>query len=481
MCVPVGGRREPDVVDGLDIRPGARELHPAGRLECRDAVLHRRDSAAEAHPEPVPGPEGRRARIDRLGRHRARIPVHGVGEVGDEGEGVVDAQAGLDLPVQRGHRSLRFGWVMMGVTRDDVAAGLRAARTSQSQGRLPWTRDRSSMTSSRSDGRRQLHAHRAAPSADGCSTGRHPPPDSLLGRTVLVTGPDLGTWPRGDRCARRRSARGSCSSVAARRAWRPCATSSCSDTTTTGTRSWSRTWARSRRCAPRSSAVLATETRLDVLVDNAGAIFPERTMGPDGIEATLATLVVGSVRADPRADAAAGTDAGVAGHLGDLRRHVHTAAGRPRSSIRSGHLQRITRLRPRQAGAGRADARVGPQESGLGGDVRGDAPRVGGHAGPRGVAARLPPGDAARCCAARPRGPTPSSGWPLSPTRRPGMAGCSSTAGHDRSTGSPRRGCRAAERRELWDAVVELCGGPSAAAPTTPIGHRPSMMVSRPR
>jgi dehydrogenase/reductase SDR family member 12 len=39
--------------------------------------------------------------------------------------------------------------------------------------------------------------------------------------------------------------------------------------------------------------ILATEQRLDVLVDNAGAIFPARTVGPDGIEATLATLVVG--------------------------------------------------------------------------------------------------------------------------------------------------------------------------------------------
>jgi NAD(P)-dependent dehydrogenase (short-subunit alcohol dehydrogenase family) len=41
-----------------------------------------------------------------------------------------------------------------------------------------------------------------------------------------------------------------------------------------------------------ASRVLATEPRLDVLVDNAGAMFPERTVGPDGIEATLATLVV---------------------------------------------------------------------------------------------------------------------------------------------------------------------------------------------
>jgi dehydrogenase/reductase SDR family protein 12 len=42
-----------------------------------------------------------------------------------------------------------------------------------------------------------------------------------------------------------------------------------------------------------AAQVLATETRLDVVIDNAGAIFPERTIGPDGIEATFATLVVG--------------------------------------------------------------------------------------------------------------------------------------------------------------------------------------------
>jgi dehydrogenase/reductase SDR family protein 12 len=39
--------------------------------------------------------------------------------------------------------------------------------------------------------------------------------------------------------------------------------------------------------------ILETEARLDVLIDNAGAIFPERVESPDGIEATLATLVVG--------------------------------------------------------------------------------------------------------------------------------------------------------------------------------------------
>jgi NAD(P)-dependent dehydrogenase (short-subunit alcohol dehydrogenase family) len=36
----------------------------------------------------------------------------------------------------------------------------------------------------------------------------------------------------------------------------------------------------------------AAEAGLDVLVDNAGAIFPERRLGPDGIEQTLALMVV---------------------------------------------------------------------------------------------------------------------------------------------------------------------------------------------
>jgi NAD(P)-dependent dehydrogenase (short-subunit alcohol dehydrogenase family) len=39
--------------------------------------------------------------------------------------------------------------------------------------------------------------------------------------------------------------------------------------------------------------VLETEPRLDVVIDNAGAIYPERIEGPDGIEATLAVIVVG--------------------------------------------------------------------------------------------------------------------------------------------------------------------------------------------
>ena len=39
--------------------------------------------------------------------------------------------------------------------------------------------------------------------------------------------------------------------------------------------------------------VLEAESQLDVLVDNAGAMYAERTLSPDGIEASLATMVVG--------------------------------------------------------------------------------------------------------------------------------------------------------------------------------------------
>jgi dehydrogenase/reductase SDR family protein 12 len=53
----------------------------------------------------------------------------------------------------------------------------------------------------------------------------------------------------------------------------------------------------SRRSVSEAVArILATETRLDVLVDNAGAVFAERTDSDDGIEATLATMVVGPFR-----------------------------------------------------------------------------------------------------------------------------------------------------------------------------------------
>jgi dehydrogenase/reductase SDR family protein 12 len=42
-----------------------------------------------------------------------------------------------------------------------------------------------------------------------------------------------------------------------------------------------------------AARVVAAEARLDAVVDNAGAIYPKRFDGPDGIEATFAVLVAG--------------------------------------------------------------------------------------------------------------------------------------------------------------------------------------------
>ena len=42
-----------------------------------------------------------------------------------------------------------------------------------------------------------------------------------------------------------------------------------------------------------ANRILADEPRLDILVDNAGAMFPSRRESPDGVELTFATMVVG--------------------------------------------------------------------------------------------------------------------------------------------------------------------------------------------
>ena len=42
-----------------------------------------------------------------------------------------------------------------------------------------------------------------------------------------------------------------------------------------------------------AEAVRAAEVRLDVLVDNAGSIYPQRTVSRDGIEASMALMAVG--------------------------------------------------------------------------------------------------------------------------------------------------------------------------------------------
>jgi NAD(P)-dependent dehydrogenase (short-subunit alcohol dehydrogenase family) len=119
-----------------------------------------------------------------------------------------------------------------------------------------------------------------------------PPPDALIGRTALVTGPTSGI---GRVAAEALAALGARVILVGRSEERlrdrhdelvarhgedrfPIVVADMGSL-------------RSVRAA--AETVLATEDRLDVLVDNAGAIYPERIEGPDGIEATLAILAVG--------------------------------------------------------------------------------------------------------------------------------------------------------------------------------------------
>ena len=119
-----------------------------------------------------------------------------------------------------------------------------------------------------------------------------PAPDALAGRTVLVTGPTSGLG---------RAATEALASLGARVVLVGRSRERLSDVRDSlvakhGEDRFPIVVADMASTASVRAAVvqvLATESRLDVLVDNAGAIFAERTESPDGIESTLATLVVG--------------------------------------------------------------------------------------------------------------------------------------------------------------------------------------------
>ena len=119
-----------------------------------------------------------------------------------------------------------------------------------------------------------------------------PPPDALSGRTVLITGPTSGLG---------RAATDALAGLGARIVLVGRSAARLDDLrrqliATHGDDRFPAVVADLGSLASVRDAaerIRAGEERLDVLVDNAGAIFPERRVGPDGIEATFALMVAG--------------------------------------------------------------------------------------------------------------------------------------------------------------------------------------------
>ena len=184
--------------------------------------------------------------------------------------------------------------------------------------------------------------------------------------------------------------------------------------------------------------ILETESRLDVLVDNAGAIYPERIEGPDGIEATLAVLVVGPfalvagllplLRRTPGARVVAVTSGGMYFQRLDL----------DDLQYRVGAVHGCARVREGEAGPDRARAGVVTPPRRVRRLVRRDAPRLGRHAGPRRDAARLLRAHAPLAADAPRRAPTRSPGWRRIPHPPRPVAGSTWIAGRGRSIESLR-------------------------------------------
>ena len=214
--------------------------------------------------------------------------------------------------------------------------------------------------------------------------------------------------------------------------------------------------------------VLAEEPRLDVVVDNAGAMFASRRESPDGTELTLATMV-------------AGPFALVSGLLPLLRR---TGSARVVAVTSGGMYAQPLDLddlgwRRRPWNGTRAYAQAKRAQVAL---MREWARRVPvaevsfnamhpGWADTPGLSASLP-------VFARVMGPllrTPSDGvdTALWLAADPALAGQSGGLYLDRHARpfdrAPQTRVSAADRLELWDEVVRLAGIPDPV-PTTPIG-----------
>jgi NAD(P)-dependent dehydrogenase (short-subunit alcohol dehydrogenase family) len=119
-----------------------------------------------------------------------------------------------------------------------------------------------------------------------------PPADALAGRTVLLTGPTSGL---GRRAADELAALGARLVLVGRSEARLAAVRDALVARHADDRFPVVVADMASLASVRAAVetISASEPRLDVVIDNAGAIFPERTLSADGIEATLATMVIG--------------------------------------------------------------------------------------------------------------------------------------------------------------------------------------------
>ena len=143
----------------------------------------------------------------------------------------------------------------------------------------------------------------------------------------------------------------------------PCGTRSSRATASIASRWSSPTWDRWRPCGPPPSRCSPPSRAWTSSSTTPGAIFPERTVGPDGIEASFATMVVGPfaliggllplLRRTPGARVIAVTSGG----------QYAQASTSTTSQSSEGALRRHPHLRPGQARPGLADPRVGSPHS----------------------------------------------------------------------------------------------------------------------
>jgi dehydrogenase/reductase SDR family member 12 len=209
--------------------------------------------------------------------------------------------------------------------------------------------------------------------------------------------------------------------------------------------------------------ILETESRLDVLIDNAGAIYPERIEGPDGIEATFAVLVVGPfvlvagllplLRRTPGARVIAVTSGGMYFQrldLDDLQSRSEPFSGaRAYARAKRAQVALVREWARRSAGAGVSFAVMHPGWA----DTPGLAETLPGFYGLMRPLLRTAAqgSDTITWLAAHPA-PASTSGR-LYLDRRPRP--------FDRI---PSTRLTAAERRRLWDEVTRLAGVPDPTA-----------------